>query len=848
VTSGFNDHFANCQGIGGSAGIINGANAGASKEVGEPNHAGNAGGRSIWYCWTAPVSGMVTMDTVGSSFDTLLAVYTGSNVNALTPVASNNDISGSVRQSRVSFGAVAGTTYGIAVDGLDGATGDVTFNWLLAPPNDQFANCQILAGSGGSVNGGNVGATKETGEPNHASNPGGRSIWYCWTAPSSGPVTFDTLGSVFDTILGVYTGDAMDALTVVGSNDDFSGLTSRVEFFAAGGTTYRIALDGFNGIAGNVTLNWTLGLGNDHFANCQVITGNAGSVNGNNSTSTEEAGEPNHAGKVGGRSLWYCWTAPASGEAAIHTLGSDFDTLLAVYTGTSLQALTPIASNDDISPPTEVRSGVIFNAAAGVTYRIAVDGFNGASGNVTLTWVQAQLNNTFANCQAISGISGQVAGNNFGANRETGEPNHAGSPQGGSVWYCWTATARGPVTFDTIGSSFDTVLAAYTGDSVSALTLLASNDDFGPNNPFSRVTFNAVAGTTYRIVVEGYNGSAGNLFLNWVVPPPNDHFANCQAISGSRGLVSAATAGASKEPGEPNHAANPGGRSVWYCWTAPAAGAVTFDTLGSGFDTVLAVYTGGSVAALTPIASNDDIATNNFLSRVTFNATQGTPYVIAVDGFDGAGGNAVLNWLLPPPNDNFANAADLSGNNGSAIASSEAASKETGEPNHVGNPGGRSLWFRWTAPITCGVTIDTAGSGFDTLLAAYTGGSLATLTPIATNDDFNGPTSRVVFNGVAGTTYLIAVDGFNGAAGGVTLNWSVAGVCGPPLLSYARQGDQLVLSWDADYPGFNLESALALGVGASWSVASPPPVIASGRNWVTNSVIAPTRFYRLKQP
>jgi hypothetical protein len=157
------------------------------------------------------------------------------------------------------------------------------------------------------------------------------------------------------------------------------------------------------------------------------------------------------------------------------------------------------------------------------------------------------------------------------------------------------------------------------------------------------------------------------------------------------------------------------------------------------------------------------------------------------------------------------------------------------------------LWYRWTAPISCGFTIDTAGSGFDTLLAVYTGGALATLTPVAFNDDYNGPTSRVVLNAIAGTTYNIAADGFNGAAGNLILNWSVAGACGAPLLSYVRQGDRLVLSWDANYSGFNLESTLTLSAG-TWSAVSPPPITASGRNWVTNVISGPVGFYRLRRP
>jgi hypothetical protein len=55
-------------------------------------HAGDAGGRSVWWSWTAARGGVVSFDTCGAEFDTLLAVYTGDRVDALTKVASNDDL------------------------------------------------------------------------------------------------------------------------------------------------------------------------------------------------------------------------------------------------------------------------------------------------------------------------------------------------------------------------------------------------------------------------------------------------------------------------------------------------------------------------------------------------------------------------------------------------------------------------------------------------------------------------------------------------------------------------------------------------------------------------------------
>lgn len=100
----------------------------STKQSGEPNHAGNAGGKSVWFQWTAPGAGLVTVDTHGSSFNTLLAVYTGSDVSALTAIAGNDDDGSANGASGLTFTASAGTVYRIAVDGFNGASGQIALN------------------------------------------------------------------------------------------------------------------------------------------------------------------------------------------------------------------------------------------------------------------------------------------------------------------------------------------------------------------------------------------------------------------------------------------------------------------------------------------------------------------------------------------------------------------------------------------------------------------------------------------------------------------------------------------------------------------------------------------------
>jgi len=126
----------------------------------------------------------------------------------------------------------------------------------------------------------------------------------------------------------------------------------------------------------------------------------------------------------------------------------------------------------------------------------------------------------------------------------------------------------------------------------------------------------------------------------------NDNFANAVIATSLPFLASQSTAGATLEPGEP---VNPLGcpdfatkaATVWYRYTPSASGAWTVDSFGSSFDTVLAVYTGGAVNALTPVGCNDDTA--SLQSVVTVDGIAGTTYRIQAGGWNGATGNLELN-------------------------------------------------------------------------------------------------------------------------------------------------------------------------------------------------------------
>ncbi len=130
--------------------------------------------------------------------------------------------------------------------------------------------------------------------------------------------------------------------------------------------------------------------------------------------------------------------------------------------------------------------------------------------------------------------------------------------------------------------------------------------------------------------------------------PANDNFADRIVITGASASVAGSNVGATREPGEPAHA---GSSSVWWTWVAPTANSVRLDTIGSGFETVLAVYTGTVVSNLTLVAyAGQSLYTNgHYASRVGFAPTAGVEYSIAVDVLYGSAGSIMLNLLTGVP-------------------------------------------------------------------------------------------------------------------------------------------------------------------------------------------------------
>ena len=123
------------------------------------------------------------------------------------------------------------------------------------PANDGIADAQVLdTGRPTQATGTTVDATSEPGEPVVGADTRSGTVWYRFTPAESGAFTVDTCDSGFDTLLGVFTGTAVNRLTAVATNDDACGAQSRVRINATAGQTYWVRVSGVDGAGGPVRL------------------------------------------------------------------------------------------------------------------------------------------------------------------------------------------------------------------------------------------------------------------------------------------------------------------------------------------------------------------------------------------------------------------------------------------------------------------------------------------------------------------------------------------------------------------------------------------------------------------
>ena len=403
------------------------------------------------------------------------------------------------------------------------------------PTNDEKSNAIQLPGESGSRSDGNMGATYNATddwvEDDWRADPA--TVWYWWLAPRDGYVVFDTIGSGFDTWIGVggEDGSLLD-YNDDGCYDDGTDLPdnlSRLRLFVEGGKCYYIQVCGYEDDSGTFNLNWSQEKpANDDMGSALAISGGIGYVEGWNYGATSAAGDwaCDHADFSGctPKTVWFKWTAPASGMVDFDTIGSNFDTWLAIGTESGgLFACNDDGLDDYGNKLDDGASRLQVQVESGTTYLVLLSGFGEAAGDYELSWrmeASAPTNDDVSNATMISGETGMAFGTNSGTTSAPGDwayDNWDGSYTPATVWFRWTAPKSGFVDFDTVGSDFDTWIAIGT-DSAGIIEYSDDGeDDKGndlPNNA-SRIKRYVEAGETYLLLVCGFHNEYGCYTLNW---------------------------------------------------------------------------------------------------------------------------------------------------------------------------------------------------------------------------------------------------------------------------------------------------------------------------------------------
>ena len=248
--------------------------------------------------------------------------------------------------------------------------------------------------------------------------------------------------------------------------------------------------------------------------------------------------------------------------------------------------------------------------------------------------------------QVISAVPFQGSGNNFDATAEAGEQRPC-DMSSNTIWFNFTPTRDMLLVADTFGSSFDTVMAAYTGSSLFSLEVLACNDQAQRSNQ-SRVAVQAVAGQTYYFQVGGWAFDSSTGFITFhlaeTTAPDNDDFPG-QTITALPFDGTGTTVGAFMEAGEQDPCGVIGS-TVWFSFTPGRDMLLVADTFGSDFNTAMSVYVGGAL----PTLAHVECSAFGLLgdgAQIAFQATAGQTLHFQVGGAFEDSGTLVFHLREP---------------------------------------------------------------------------------------------------------------------------------------------------------------------------------------------------------
>ncbi len=366
--------------------LVTGSNVGATIETHEPLHADKLGGHSVWISWIAPTNGLVTLRTEGSTFDTLLAVYTMESgddppLERLHEAAEIDD--DELSSSEVlQFGVRAGMRYEIAVDGFAGATGDIRLQLDLLTLDDLLPQI-VRRPSDIAVREGDT--LVLTMDVNRQAVP---TLEMKWNFNGVNLDEYEEPSLIIKNFQATNAGTYRLRLSV--GETKFYSAPVEVQINSEGQKD-ALARNKIED-AQNSGLN-PGGGGSPNFKRAklggEVARGYNGSQVFNTTYATRDPLEPQHCGVAGGPTYWFSYQPPDNGILSLNTDGSSYDTVLAVYTSDN----TPLGYADLVAVACDNNSGsnsltsrLEFVAEKSRTYYIVIDGVNGARGTARLNY------------------------------------------------------------------------------------------------------------------------------------------------------------------------------------------------------------------------------------------------------------------------------------------------------------------------------------------------------------------------------------------------------------------------------------------------------------------------------
>jgi hypothetical protein len=424
------------------------------------------------------------------------------------------------------------------------------------------------------------------------------------------------------------------------------------------GGTYTVIVGNVVDAVATLPATMTLKLpnvpGGTNFATRVTLTGTNGLITADNLEGTSEPGEPLHAGKLGGKTVWYTWRAPITGVVTMETSGSTFDTLLAVYTGTVLSNLVTVTSDEGHGG--FYTSLVKFNAFQGIDYHIAIAGLDGDSGNIILKWevedtshmlpvfLSQPASQTVAPGQnaTFTAVAARVCGN---GQINCNEPNSQLFYQ----WYFYGTPIAGATANSLTVTNVQPALVGIYTIRISTLWQTNQSQD-------AVLQINKTGSETAPVTaVDKLEDVLDPLFLGTTISSSNvaieeGRFGTLAASSVVRGYTGTQifnTTGSATSPGEIICGVI-GGASEWISLVAEESGSVLLNTDGSSYDTVFAVFrrspTNSTILQL--VACDNNSGTNGLTSSTSFPVSTGQTNYVCVDGVNGATGILQLNYSL----------------------------------------------------------------------------------------------------------------------------------------------------------------------------------------------------------